>query len=98
MINNNLISVDEFCVYHNVAYTFIEHLQDAGLVEVTVVNQTTCIPLDDIRKIERLARLHAQLQINEAGVVAIDGLLQKVENMQQEIALLRSRLSLYEAG
>jgi chaperone modulatory protein CbpM len=96
MKTENLITVTDFCVYHNVEYTFIDHLQEAGLIEVTVVNKTTCIPVDEIRKIERLARLHTQLDINEPGILVIDGLLDKVENMQQEIAALRSRLRLYE--
>jgi chaperone modulatory protein CbpM len=92
----NLIPVSDFCVYHNVKYTFIDHLQEAGLIEVTIVNQTTCIPTNEIQKLERLARLHTQLKINEPGVIAIDGLLQKVENMQHELAVLRNRLRLYE--
>jgi chaperone modulatory protein CbpM len=71
-------------------------LQEAGLIEVTVVNQTTCIPMDEIQKIERLARLHTQLDINEPGILVIDGLLDKVEGLQQEIAILRNRLRLYE--
>lgn len=96
MRTENLITVNDFCVYHNVACTFIDHLQEAGLIEVTVINQTTCIPVDEIIKIERLARLHNQLDINEPGLIAIDSLLEKVENMRQEMAVLRSRLSLYE--
>ena len=96
MKTDNLITVTDFCVYHNVEYTFIDHLQEAGLIEVTIVNKTTCIPVAEIQKIERLARLHTQLDINEPGILVIDGLLDKVENMQQEIAALRSRLRLYE--
>lgn len=92
----NLITVHDFCIYNNVAYAFIDNLQEAGLIQVAVVNQTTCIPMDEIQKIERLARLHTQLDINEPGLLAIDGLLDKVENMQQEIAELRTRLRLYE--
>ncbi|MEO7213568.1 chaperone modulator CbpM [Mucilaginibacter sp.] len=96
MKTENLITVTDFCLYHNVEYDFIDHLQEAGLIEVTIINQTTCIPVDEIRKAERLARLHTQLDINEPGILVIDSLLDKVENMQQELAVLRSRLRLYE--
>ncbi|RWY51066.1 chaperone modulator CbpM [Mucilaginibacter gilvus] len=96
MKTENLITVTDFCLYHNVEYTFIDHLQEAGLIEVTIINQTTCIPVHEIRKAERLARLHTQLDINEPGILVIDSLLDKVENMQQELAVLRSRLRLYE--
>ncbi|TFF35342.1 chaperone modulator CbpM [Mucilaginibacter psychrotolerans] len=92
----NLITVHDFCIYHNVEYAFIDQLQEAGMIAITVVDETSCVSIDEIQKIERLARLHTQLDINEPGILVIDELLDKVENMQQEIALLRNRLRLYE--
>jgi chaperone modulatory protein CbpM len=96
MRTENLITVNDFCVYHNVEYTFIDYLADAGLVKVTTVNKTSCIPLDEIQKLERLVRLHNELEINEPGLATINNLLQKLEDMEQEMSVLRSRLSIYE--
>ena len=96
MSTENLITVNDFCIYHNVAYTFIDHLQEAGLIEVTVVDKTNCIPVQEITKIERLARLHTQLDINEPGLIAIDALLDRVEKLQCDMAVLHDRLRLYE--
>jgi len=93
MRTENLITVKDFCVYHNVAHTFVEYLADAGLVKVT---KTNCIPLDEIQKVERLVRLHNQLEINEPGVATINNLLQKLDDMEQEMSVLRSKLRLYE--
>jgi hypothetical protein len=96
MRTENLITVNDFCVYHNVEYTFVDYLADAGLVQVKTVNKTNCIPIDEIQKLERLVRLHNELEINEPGIATINNLLQKLEDMQQEMSYLRSRLSLYE--
>jgi chaperone modulatory protein CbpM len=96
MRTENLITVNDFCVYHNVEYTFVNYLQEAGLVEVAVVDDTTFIPIDEIQKLEKLARLHTELDINVPGVAAINNLLQQLEDMQQEMSNLRSRLRLYE--
>ena len=93
MRTENLITVKDFCVYHNVAHTFVEYLADAGLVKVT---KTNCIPLDEIQKVERLVRLHNQLEINEPGVATINNLLQKLDDMEQEMSVLKSKLRLYE--
>jgi chaperone modulatory protein CbpM len=93
MRTENLITVKDFCVYHNVAHTFVEYLADAGLVKVT---KTNCIPLDEIQKVERLVRLHNQLEINEPGVATINNLLEKLDDMEQEMSVLRSKLRLYE--
>lgn len=96
MRTENLITVNDFCVYHNVEYTFIDYLADAGLVKVTTVNKTSCIPLDEIQKLERLVRLHNELEINEPGLATINNLLQKIEDMQQEMSVLKNKLSIYE--
>ena len=96
MKTEQVITVHDFCIYNDVEYAFIDHLQEAGIIEVTIIDETTCIPVDEIQKIERLARLHTQLEVNEPGLFVIDGLLDKVENMQREMAELRARLRLYE--
>jgi chaperone modulatory protein CbpM len=96
MRTENLITVNDFCVYHNVEYTFIDYLADAGLVKVTTVNKISCIPLEEIQKLERLVRLHNELEINEPGLATVNNLLQKIEDMQQEMSVLKSRLSIYE--
>ncbi|PWK77351.1 MerR-like DNA binding protein [Mucilaginibacter oryzae] len=90
-----LIAVNDFCVYHNVEYTFITSLHNAGLVEVTVINETTFIPQTELQKLEKLVNLH-QLDINIAGIEAISHLLARVEKMQEELRYLNNRLSLYE--
>jgi hypothetical protein len=92
----HVITVNDFCVYHNVEYTFVDYLAEAGLVELTTVNKINCIPVDDIQKLERLVRLHNELDINEPGIATINNLLQKLEDMQQEMSVLRGRLRLYE--
>ena len=92
-----MITVNDFCVYHNVEYTFIDYLADAGLVKVTTVNKTNCIPLDEIQKLERLVRLHNELEINEPGLATINNLLQKLEDMEQEMSDLRNKLKVYES-
>jgi hypothetical protein len=43
-----------------------------------------------------MIRLHHELDINLAGIEAITHLLQRVENMHEEMRLLRNRLQRYE--
>ena len=92
MTQRNLIAANDICVYHNVEYTFINSLQEAGLVELQVVNKTTYIPESELRKLEKMIRLHRELEINIAGIEAITHLLERVEQMQEEMRLLRNRV------
>jgi chaperone modulatory protein CbpM len=96
MATENLIATNDFCVYYNVEYTFINSLQEAGLVQITTVNKTTYIPQTELQKLERMIHLHHDLEINVAGIEAITHMLDRVEQMQDNIRSLKNRLRLYE--
>jgi chaperone modulatory protein CbpM len=96
MATENLIAANDFCVYYNVEYTFINSLQEAGLVQITTVNEITYIPDTEVQKLERMITLHHDLGINVAGIEAITHLLDRVEQMQKNVRSLKNRLRLYE--
>ena len=96
MQEEDLIPAKEFCSSHNLEVSFVYTLQQYGLVEITTIEETTYLPASQLPHAERMARLHNELGINMEGIDAIKHLLQRVEDMQDEIAMLRNRLSLYE--
>ena len=49
-----------------------------------------------LARVEQLARLHYDLEINLEGVEAISHLLDRMRAAQREAAILRERLHLYE--
>jgi len=87
----NLIATTEICTYHEVEYGFINSLNEAGLLDFEVIDQTTFITVDDLQKLEKMIRMHHELEINVAGIEAIMHLLQRVEQMQEELRTLRNR-------
>ena len=91
---SNLIATTDICTYHEVEYTFITSLQEAGLVELKVVDKATYVPETDLQKLERMIRLHHELEINIAGIEAITHLLERVEQMQEEMRTLRNRVNM----
>ena len=97
MTTEQLIAANDFCVYHEVEYTFIDSLQQAGLVSVMVIDQITYIPENELQKLERMIRLHNELEINIPGIEAITHLLQRVEELQEASLQLKNRLRLYES-
>ena len=96
MTKEHLIATSDFCVYYNVERTFITSLQEAGLVQITVVNETPYIPETELQKLEKMIHLHHDLEINIAGIEAITHLLDRVEQMQANMLSLKNRLRLYE--
>ncbi|SHN11025.1 chaperone modulator CbpM [Mucilaginibacter sp. OK098] len=88
----NLIATKEISTYHDVEYTFINSLGEAGLVKLKVIKKDTYIPETELQKLEKMIRMHHELDINVAGIEAIIHLLDRVEHMQEELRMLRNRV------
>ena len=95
-MDSNMIPAEEFCTHHHISYTFISSLHDAGLVEILLVEERPCIDVEQLPQLEKLVRLHTDLDINMEGIEAIAHLLQRMEDMQQRMNYLSQRLRLYE--
>jgi hypothetical protein len=92
----SLIPADEFCANHNIEISFIRTLQETGLIEITTIEETGYINASQLYELERIVRLYYELDINLEGIETINHLLQRINNMQDEITALRNRLRLYE--
>ena len=88
----NLIPTEDICMYHEVEYTFINSLHEAGLVELRFVDKANYIPETELQKLEKMIRMHNELEINLAGIEAISHLLQRIESMQEEMRKLSNRM------
>lgn len=91
MNKEELIAIRDFCHYHSIEISFIESLEDSGLIEVARVEEDRFLPYDEMPRVEKFIRMHYDLNINVEGLETIDYLLQKMERLQQEINRLRSR-------
>ncbi|HEU5167857.1 MAG TPA: chaperone modulator CbpM [Chitinophagaceae bacterium] len=96
MQTGDIIVLDEFCASHQLEISFIRSLEEHGLIETIFVNETLCVPGQELSKLEQIVRLHQELNINPEGIDAINILLKRVEDMQNEISELRNRLNFYE--
>src|ERR1700748_2622095 len=96
-MEQHLITLKDFCIYHQAERTFVTSLQDAGLVEVTVIDKTTYIPESQLQRLERMLRMHDELEINVPGIEAIFHLLDRMDQLQQDRPNLANRLRNYEA-
>lgn len=91
-----LIPVLKFCESHGIDTAFITALDRNGLVEIIRDGDTLFVHVEKIPRLERILRLHFELHINLEGIEAISHLLERVELLQKENAILRNRLRLFE--
>ena len=96
MERTNLILIEQFCTHHNVEISFIHSLQDFGLIEVVVIDESKYIPHEQLPDIEKMVRLHYDLDINMEGIDAISNLLKQIDSLKQELRATKNKLGLYE--
>ena len=96
METENMIVLNEFCTNHEIEISFIRSLEEYGLIETIIVNETVCVRGNELSKLEQIIRLHQELNINPEGIDAINILLKRLEYMQNEITELRNKLDFYK--
>jgi hypothetical protein len=94
-METEMIALNEFCNSHQIEISFIRSLEEYGLVETVVAGQSLCVYASELPRLERIVRLHRELNINPEGIDVIDQLLKRIDDMRQEITELRNRLDFY---
>lgn len=96
MENDQLIAIEVFCAHYEVEYAFVESLEEQDLIEMVTEGDGRFLQIPQLARIERIIRLHRDLDINIEGIGAVQGLLDRIDYLDREIALLRNRLRFYE--
>jgi len=92
-----LIAIDDFCANHKIDISFISSLQKTGLIEITTIEDSGFIAADQLLELEKYVRFYYELDINLEGIETVTYLLQKINNLQNEIKTLNNKLRLYES-
>lgn len=92
MTTANTIPVTNLCAHYQTDASFFDTLQEFGLVEIVVIEQTPCILTEKIREVERMIHLHYDLNINMEGLDAIVHLLSRIEQLNQQLLVANSKL------
>lgn len=96
MSKENFISLKKLCTHYKVEISFFQNLSEIGLIEITTIEQSQYIHQDKIHDIEKMIRMYSELDINIEGIDIVFNLLQKIDDLQNELMSIKNRLDLYE--
>ena len=95
-MQTELIIVSEYCHKCHIEPSFIEMLEEGGLINVHTEGGGEHYPLgSELPNVERYSRMYYDLSINMEGIDAIHHMLERMEGMRREIASLRKQLMLF---
>jgi len=96
METEQMIPASEFCIYHNIELSFIYSLKESGLIDITSIEEKIFVPVSQLKHLEKLMRLKEEMDINIEGIETITYLLQRINDMQRHILVLKNKLAFYE--
>lgn len=96
MPKEHLISAIEFCTNHDIEISFFSSLHEYGLIEIITIEESEYFAESQLQQLEKIVRFYYDLGINIEGIETITHLLNRMNEMQDEITGLKNRLRLYE--
>lgn len=91
-MEEQLIPVQEFCLHHQIEMNFIYSLRDYGLIDVISNEGNDYLSADKLNELEKIIRLHYDLDVNMEGIDVILHLLKQLEDAEHELDHLKKRL------
>ena len=95
-MQTELIIVSEYCHKCHIEPSFIDLLEEGGLIEVRTEGGEHYLLLSELPNVERYSRMYYDLSINMEGIDAIHHLLERMEIMRREISSLRNQLIVFK--
>jgi hypothetical protein len=90
------IPVIQLCEQYEVEASFFNQLHQVGLIEIRSVKKNQFIHEDSLIEIEKIIRIHRDLNVNLEGIDVVLNLLKKVDHLQSELLKVQNRLQRYE--
>jgi hypothetical protein len=96
MNTKNMILLKTVCSHYQVDLSFFTHLGEVGLIEIQIIEESLYIREDQINDIDRIIRIHQELDVNLEGIDVVFNLLQKIDRLEKDLITMKNRLKRYE--
>jgi len=96
MSDKELISIQKVIVHHNLDEQFIESIESFQLIEFVVKDSNKYVYTEQLPILEKIIRLHYDLEVNMQGIDVINNMLDRMDSMHKTIQQLENKLKLYE--
>lgn len=93
---NNLVLLDQCCSHYEVEFSFIDALNDHGLIEIVVFENKKYLLIDQLKDVERAIRFHYELNINVEAIDVVSNLLQQINDLQQSLRTAQNKLKIFD--
>jgi 3-keto-L-gulonate-6-phosphate decarboxylase len=90
------ITIESLCVHYKLEFSFFNSLNELGLIQIDIINNDASIAAKNLSALDKMIRLHKDLDLNIEGIEVVLNLIDKVNTLQTELSIARNKLKLYE--
>ena len=90
-MERTLFKIVDICRVHRLEETFIYELYHNDLIEIIPQDEQDCIDEEQLPLIEKFSNWHYDLELNMQGIEVVSRLLERIEQLQQEVRALKGR-------
>ena len=94
----NFISAEIFCANHQIDLPFVLELNNTGLIEMNFIDNAAYLSEVQLPIVEKIIRLHFELDINMEGIEAVTHLLSRIDALEQHLIRLQNKIQFYEGA
>lgn len=96
MNKEELILIDLFCQHHGIEVNFISALKEYGMIEIIMIEEKEFFSLKQLSSIEKIIRLHNDLEINLEGIDVILNLLNQIDDFKNQLTITQNKLDFFK--
>ena len=95
MAATKMILIQQICTYHEIEFSFIHELNELGLIEIQNIEDDKYIHVNQLKDVEKMIRMHRELNINLEGIDAIYNLQQRIDQLEEELIKAKNKLKAF---
>lgn len=96
MNKQEYILVELICEQYAVEQSVVQEICYSGIVNLEQIENEDYMHENELPVFEKALRLHQELEINLAGIEVVFDLLQRIEQLEQELATTKHRLTIWQ--
>ncbi|NND07484.1 MAG: MerR family transcriptional regulator [Saprospiraceae bacterium] len=96
MNTKEYLLIREVCHHYTIEVNFVSRLHDVGLIKLHQLDDRWYLHEEEVSTLEKVLRLHHDLNVNVEGIDIIFNLLERIDELEQQLGIARERLLIYE--
>lgn len=92
MSTDKLFLLHDLCIHYQLEPPFVKKLSDFGLIKVTVIDELKYLSPEGVVQLEKIIRIHTELQVNVEGIDVVMNLLDQIADLKAQVTELKEKL------